>query len=667
MINRLSIGIVVLLTILITEPSSAQNSKSGDLNKLLQSVHNDSGKITAYLEYGNKFERSSPDTAWSYYKKAHRLALKSHNNRGLSQYISHAVKLFNDEGKFDRALILGKHLVSIGSALNDSAILIKGYNDIANDYEYLGSLQEASKNYIRALKIANMINSYKMKQQINNNIASVFIELKNYKEANIYATKSLMMAESGKDTSAIGSSLINLGISEIHLQRYRQAISHFNQTISIGRQVNDATLIGDARINKGVIYTKRKQFQLARREYKQVLNMAERLNMPYYKLYAIFSLAVLDQQNKNYQQAARYAQQAISIGEKVGAADELREMYDTLSVILEKTGDLKGALAYRKKYEILNDSTMSARVRTNINRMQIQYKAAEKDAKIAEQNLQLAKNQNIINKKNILLILTGAGIVILLFFIIIGFHYYRQRQKLQEQTFLNYQKEQVVRHLKAIMSGKEEERRRISAELHDDIGSALTTIMYLCNNLTWNHQDNHNTAIVKISNTASSVVDKMNEIIWSMNKNYDTLDDLISYIRHNSVELLENNGLKYHLDIPVELPVINISGEKRRNIYLVVKESLHNIVKHAHATEVKIRVRINRNDQDEDELYLHIHDNGIGLDPDLHKRFGNGLNNMKDRIKTIGANLNIQCDNGTNICINLPLTENNIDFNYNTI
>ena len=534
----------------------------------------------------------------------------------------------------------------------DMTIQIKGYNDVANDYEYLGSLQDASKYYLTALRLANLPGNKKMRQRLNNNIASVFIELKDYAQANIYASESLRMAIANKDTAEMGSSLINLGLTEIHLERYTEALQHFDQTIQIGKVVRDPTLSADARIDKGVIYTKQNKLERARREYEQVRSMAEELKMPYYSLYAIFSLAVVDQQQHHYRWAAKYAKQAISIGEKIGASDELREMYDTLSVVLEKIGDLQGALAYRKKYEIMNDSTMSANVRTNINRLQIQYKAAQKDKEIAMQKLQLARSNVTIERKNNLLLIFAGGIFILLGLIFFSYWYYRQRQKLQEQTIINYQKEREVIHLKAIMQGKDEERRRISAEMHDDIGSALTTITYLCNNLKGNGEPDvsgWNHTIDKITSTSGMVVDKMNEIIWSMNKQYDTLDDLITYIRHNAVELLEDNGIGYHFNVPEQVPKSTLGGEKRRNVYLVVKEALHNIVKHAEATEVCVNFAIGN------ELCIHIKDNGKGIDVNNRNKFSNGLKNMQHRMETIGGKFSITCEKGTVVNVSLPL------------
>ena len=122
-----------------------------------------------------------------------------------------------------------------------------------------------------------------------------------------------------------------------------------------------------------------------------------------------------------------------------------------------------------------------------------------------------------------------------------------------------------------------------------------------------------------ITDTASSVMDKMNEIIWSMNRGYDTVDDLVAYTRHHAVEFLQNHNLEYNFEIPATIPSVHLTGEQRRNIYLVIKEALHNIVKHACATKVCISFELNN-----ELLKILIYDNGKGVDTAALRRFGNG-------------------------------------------
>ena len=92
-----------------------------------------------------------------------------------------------------------------------------------------------------------------------------------------------------------------------------------------------------------------------------------------------------------------------------------------------------------------------------------------------------------------------------------------------------------------------------------------------------------------------------------------------------------------------------VSGEFRRNIYLVVKEALHNIVKHAQANQVMISFEISK------DLVIRIKDDGIGFDPAHARPYSNGLLNMKKRMTDIDGSLEIKNDHGTTIILSVPL------------
>jgi len=112
----------------------------------------------------------------------------------------------------------------------------------------------------------------------------------------------------------------------------------------------------------------------------------------------------------------------------------------------------------------------------------------------------------------------------------------------------------------------------------------------------------------------------MNAIIWSMSSSNDSLGNMVAYIRSYSLEYFEDSGIACRITIPENLPNIVVSGEIRRNVFLVVKEALNNVLKHSRATEVTITL-----ERVTDGLKLFIHDNGTGIDFDKLRQFGNGL------------------------------------------
>jgi signal transduction histidine kinase/ligand-binding sensor domain-containing protein len=197
----------------------------------------------------------------------------------------------------------------------------------------------------------------------------------------------------------------------------------------------------------------------------------------------------------------------------------------------------------------------------------------------------------------------------------------------------------------------EKERTRIATDMHDDLGAGLSRIRFLSEmiGLKKQKQESFDDDISKIREYSHEMIDKMGEIVWALNEKNDTLSDLLAYTRAYAVEYLMQNGIACTVQAPDHFPSTFVSGEFRRNIYLTVKEALHNIVKHAQASSVIIKMQVDR------QLQVEIRDNGTGFDPGRVRSFSNGLSNMEARIKNINGKFGIEIGSGTTVKIQVPL------------
>jgi len=189
----------------------------------------------------------------------------------------------------------------------------------------------------------------------------------------------------------------------------------------------------------------------------------------------------------------------------------------------------------------------------------------------------------------------------------------------------------------------ERERTRISQDMHDDVGASLTRISMM-SDLIKNRTDVGGGArqwLGKISDTSRGLMEEMNQIIWALNPKNDNLEGLVAYVRRFAFEYLEPSAVNCVFDLPGELPNRALSVEVRRNVYLVVREALHNVVKHAGATTVWVNLEMN-----EQGFRIRIKDDGSGFNPSKLEFPGNGLTNMKKRMNDIGGELVIRSKAG---------------------
>ncbi len=193
-------------------------------------------------------------------------------------------------------------------------------------------------------------------------------------------------------------------------------------------------------------------------------------------------------------------------------------------------------------------------------------------------------------------------------------------------------------------SALERERSRIAQDLHDELGSSLTRISLLSGLL---RTDKDNPAQVelhagKLSQSADQTVRALEEIVWAVRPGSDTLQSLVDYITHFAGELFEGSPTRCRLNVPDELPAQPLPPDVRHNIFLIVKETLTNVLKHANATEVLLQIKAAPQ-----SLEIIIADNGRGFNASAAATGQrNGLGNMNRRAAAVGGKLTLTSAHG---------------------
>ena len=204
---------------------------------------------------------------------------------------------------------------------------------------------------------------------------------------------------------------------------------------------------------------------------------------------------------------------------------------------------------------------------------------------------------------------------------------YASTQKLQRQLATLRQQEAL-----------DKERARIARDLHDQLGANLTQVTLLSEMADADRHlpDEVGAHAQQIAQTARETTRALDEIVWAANPLNDTLEGLITYACKYAQDYFAMAGLSYRLDVPTDLPRIDIPPELRHNIFLAFKEAVNNVVKHAHASEVWIRLVI----QDRG-FTIEIQDNGLGLGSLDQKTGRNGLRNMRKRMEDVRGSFSI--------------------------
>ena len=255
----------------------------------------------------------------------------------------------------------------------------------------------------------------------------------------------------------------------------------------------------------------------------------------------------------------------------------------------------------------------------------------------------------------ILTILAVAGITALVF-------YYRTARLREINSALREAKiaeERLRRSREERLAELEKVRARIATDLHDDIGASLTQIAILSEVAQTHANGNGNSAesLAKITDVSNELVGTMSDIVWSINPAKDHFSDLVQRMRRFAADVFAAKSIEFQFLAPGKEGETVVSSNIRREVFLIFKEAVNNIVRHSEATSVRIELAAENG-----EVALRVSDNGVGFDPAnpvSSSGGGHGIVGMRKRVEELGGKLQIISEkgSGTTIALSLPLHE----------
>ncbi|NHM06677.1 hypothetical protein G4D82_05550 [Flavobacterium sp. CYK-4] len=195
-----------------------------------------------------------------------------------------------------------------------------------------------------------------------------------------------------------------------------------------------------------------------------------------------------------------------------------------------------------------------------------------------------------------------------------------------------------------------QQKNEISKDLHDDIGSGLSSILIHSDVLQKQTANTPELQLLsdKINQTATEISQRVSTFVWSLNDKHNTVASFTDYFLSYAENLFEGTSIDFrcHSDLG-PLPEKPIDGKLRKNLFLALKEILNNTLKHAQATQVEARITGLRN-----HLHITLCDNGKGFQRE--NAFGNGLTNIRNRIEESGGKISFEHTGGLRIVIEIP-------------
>ncbi len=635
--------ILILLLVLIgfRMNNYAQTiSKKDSLKITIKKNKSDTLEATAWFNLGKILVRQSVDSAKICYEKGFVLSKKLNYKKGISDYYSNMTFLVSEyENNPKLAFKLAKEYEKFTLKENNDYYLAYSYFTTAVCFGNIEKNDSAIYYYEKSLILFEKLKKDAKAAVIYGNIANIYGDMKMYELAIEFGEKSLAVNKKLNDTNRILIDYINLSAKYDKVNKMAVHEKYNRNALTLAEKTKNKLLTIPALINMGEMFGNRKQYDSSLYYMERAIPICENYGSKQIHAEVLVRVTDICEKKKDYAKAKYYLQQAMQNEGIDGISYEIKQRLLYLKIrLFKREGKYEEVANLVDKYIEITDSTNLIATQERVLEFNNRLKKAESEKVI------LAKEVEINKQKTWIYLLSSIGVALLL----LGFLFYRYQNKKQEaksQKIKLLEQENEFVAVKSSLEGQLNERVRISKEIHDDLGSSLTTISLLTEVLKSKVDGIKVPEVAKISATSARMVDSMNEIVWALNVHNDTLDSLVAFIRKYARDFLQDTPIKLVFNEDVNQD-FTLQGNVRRSIYLVVKEAINNVVKHADAQQVNLNIQADNN-----KLTILIEDDGKGINEDKKSAFGNGLRNMKQRIEDIGGTFNMYQTKGMVVSI----------------
>ena len=540
------------------------------------------------------------------FKKCVTLFTKSGNNQLLGKTYNNLGRTFSQIGKSEEALTNYLLSIAISKKRNDSLSIAKTYKNIGALYEEQNDFVKALQHYDNSFEIAKKMNNLSLMADCQNNMGVVYEQQLKYKKALKMYSNALEIYKSKADEQKISMVLNNLAIVQKYLKNYPESIKNYKSALVLSEKLGDKFMVAANQNNLGNVYAL----------------------------------------TGNYTKSLELCQLANANAKAIDVKEVIIESYDGISIAYEKLNQFTNAIKFRKLYEQEKDNFINSERSGQLAEMQVKYetqikvdaiKLLSQEGKIRK--LKIKEQEFQIERNNYLLL----AFLVLLTSILIVWFFWKSKQKLRNKLI----EERIIQKT------EEKERIRIAKDIHDDLGSGLTKINFLSEIILQKteHLPEIRNSSEAVKETAKKMIENMRDLIWALNPDNTTIANLLARMREYATDYLEDYPIELQNYFPENLPQTAITKEAHRELFMVVKESFNNIVKHSKAKKVSFTVKI-----EFDCVRLSIKDNGVGFNSITDKK-GNGLRNMQSRLESIDGICTIISNNekGTEINVTVAL------------
>ncbi|MEZ4795125.1 MAG: sensor histidine kinase [Flavobacteriaceae bacterium] len=558
--------------------------------------------------------------------------------------------------RLDSALYHFKISDTLYHRLGDSIGVLIAKNNMANVYQIQGNYKEAIVNMLEAAKNVDTTQYLYIKVEMYHNIAQLYRQVHEPAKASQFATRSLELALQNpnypQDLVTSYGIMAQLATDRSDFGQAAHYIDLAKQTIQVrGLDIVNYKVLG----SEASLLVAQGAFEKAIPFIQDALTVGAEQGLSDFEIFSLKKdLALCFFKLNRLQEAQNLLLELLDSAQKNGRVEDMAILYQQLSEVHELQGNTVAALSDFKKYNQYKDSVLGLQKQESINDAIVRYETVLKEKALFEARANLAEKELEVERKNLLLY---GSLGLLLVLGLIGYLIYNQQRLKNRQLKREGELKTALARIET-QNRLQEQRLRISRDLHDNIGAQLTFVTSSVDNLQYGLEGRNPEISKKLSSLSAfttQTIYELRDTIWAMNKEQISVEDLQARISNfmekaGSVRDEVAFGFEVSEGLSKELLLPSVQG---MNLYRIIQEAVNNALKYAEASQIKVKLFVENN-----HCVATITDDGKGFDLAAIEQ-GNGLNNMKKRARDLGGDATItsEKEKGTQVTVRFPWHE----------
>ncbi|MEM9894874.1 MAG: sensor histidine kinase [Bacteroidota bacterium] len=547
-----------------------------------------------------------------------------------------------DLGLYDSSLHFSYKTLELAIAKKDTSFLSRVYLNLGSAFDAQGYKDSAIQNYLYSIEMFQSLEDSLNAAYLKINIGLLFKSMEDFAKAESYYLEALAELEHLQDV--FGMATINTNLASMYETqgKYREAIGFAEKGerlyVELGYKIYAIYPLETKAKSRAALG----QLKDALLDFQNGISVARENAMNEELFTLLIGCAKILIGEGSFTQASQLLNEASLLAGSSGSLEDLRDLHQLSYQTQRAKGQWREASNSLLQYQVYKDSILNKEKITVINGLETKYKVTLKEKEISDKNLQVqTQKATIANQKSILIaVASGAGFLLLIGFIFYNRKQAEQKQKLQAERETGYQN---------VINATEEERKRISKDLHDGIGQQLSALKLALVNLSKKVSDEGKEEIEKISERFSKSADDVRTISHQMMPRALMENGLLLAIEDLLQGAFQFSEIKYQFEH--RLKSDRFDEKIEISLYRITQELINNIIKHAGATEVSVQLIEVKN-----QLTLFVEDNGVGLSTKLEGK-GMGLLNIQSRLEIVQGKVNYEQgdSSGTSAIVTIPL------------